>query len=177
MRARAGGYIIDMVIFSAVAMVMTVISGGIFLLMTDGAQEDPSDAQFYFMFGLVGFGVPLAWTALNIALLLLRQQTGGQYVAGVRLALDNGDAPGIGAVAAWWFALNPLLFSWPMAFVSGLALVAVSLASLGNWDLVLSMGYVALCIAAPPLALVAAALDGRHRTLYDRIARTTVTTA
>jgi hypothetical protein len=175
-RARAGGYIVDMVIFCAVAMIMAAIAGGIFLFVTDGAQEDPSDAQYYVMFGFIGFGVPLVWTVMNVALLVTRHQTGGHYVAGVRLRAEDGSAPGIGTAVAWWFALNPLFFSWPMALVSGLALTAISVASLGNWDLVVTGAFLSLCLVALPVALIAAAVDGRHRTLSDRIAGTIVAT-
>jgi hypothetical protein len=159
-----------MVIFGAVAMVIFVVVGGTFLWTIDWGQDDPSDAQFYFFIGSIGAGIPLVWTAMNLGLLMLRRQTGGQYVAGVALTRVDGKPLRIGTLVVWWLALNPLLFSWPMSLTSGTCLLAIAALSLGMVDLVLALLFVLLCTIAPIVALAAAAADARNRTLYDRVA-------
>src|SRR5262249_49788747 len=123
--ARIGGYLVDTVIFAAIAMIVVVCAGFFLLATTDWAKKDPSDPQFYAFLAIIGLGTPLVWTALNLTLLSTRRQTGGQYVAGLRLIGEDGAKPSTAAVVAWWFCFNPLLFSWPMALVGGLPLAAV----------------------------------------------------
>lgn len=170
LRVRTAGYAVDMVLFAAVAMFMAVLSGFVLLMITDWAKRDPSDRQFYLFLSLFGLGTPAAWSALNLVLLALRSQTGGQYVAGIRLRREGGGAVRGRAALAWWFYLNPLLFSWPMAIVASLPLAVVtaivsSKAAVGAFVVAL-----VLCVAAPVLALVSALLDPRHRALHDRVA-------
>ena len=113
LRARAGGYVVDMVIFAAIAMVMLVIAGVVILASSDWAQTDPPDSATYGALAVIGLGTPVVWTAMNLVLLITRRQTGGQYVAGVRLAREDGAPLSLANILVWWFALNPLLFSWP----------------------------------------------------------------
>ena len=84
LRARIGGYLVDMVIFAAIAMIVVVFAGFLLLATTDWAKKDPSDPQFYMFLAIIGLGTPLIWSALNLGLLATRSQTGGQYVAGIR---------------------------------------------------------------------------------------------
>ena len=167
-RQRIGGYAVDMVIFAAVTMVVAVIAGLQLLIITHGATQDSTKSVYAFL-AILGLGIPLAWSALNLALLVTRRQTGGQYVAGIRLVREDGRRLSTRDAVVWWFCLNPVLFSWPSAITTALPLAFVS-------SLVLSrMGFVAfgvvltLCLTAPLLALVAALLDGQNRTLHDRI--------
>lgn len=177
LRARVGGYVVDMVIFSAVAMVMVVIAGGQLLLVTRGATRNASDPTLYAFLGIIGLGTPLAWTLLNLLVLLTRRQTGGQYVAGLRIARADGGAPGARALLAWWFCLNPLLFSWPMALVTGLPAAGAASLLLQRATLAVFLTFVTLCVAAPIVALAAASTDARRRGLHDRIAGTVVVPA
>lgn len=172
-----GGYIIDMVIFAAVAMIIVVISGAVLLIQTSGATDDPSNSAVYTFLGLIGIGVPAVWTALNLALLATRGQTGGQYVAGLRLRREDGGAVTTGNAVGWWFALNPLLYSWPMAALTGgpLAVMAMSATSAASFAVFVAI--VVVCAIAPVAALFAAMLDGQNRALHDRIARTVVAPA
>lgn len=176
LRSRIGGYVVDMVIFSAVAMIVVVIAGLQLLLVTSGATRD-SDKAIYAFLAIIGLGTPLAWSALNLLVLLTRQQTGGQYVAGVRVAREDGGPPRRRDVLAWWFALNPALFSWPMAIVTGLPLSFVISLLLQRATLALFGALIVLCVLAPVAALIAAATDGRRRGLHDRIAGTIVVPA
>jgi hypothetical protein len=171
LRARIGGYVVDMVILGAVTMVVVVIAGIVLLATTAGASESEADAELYAFLAIVGFGVPIAWTALNLLLLITRAQTGGQYVAAIRLeSQDGGPLPARSAVA-WWFALNPLLFNWPLALVVGFPLSAVVALSLDRLSILAFLLVVSLCLLAPIIAVVSAMLDTHNRTLYDRVAR------
>jgi len=170
LRTRAGGYIVDMVIFAAIAMVITVFAGFILLYSTDWAEQDATDAQFYTFLAIIGLGVPIAWSALNLSLLLTRNQTGGQYVAGVRLrAAEDGRVLPREALA-WWFCFNPLLFSWPMAVATGFPLAAVIALVLDRVTLIFFFVLVTVFIASPVIAFISAMLDADDRALHDRIA-------
>lgn len=177
LRVRVGGYVVDMVIFSAVAMIMVVVAGAQLLLVTHGATRNASDPTLYAFLAIIGLGAPLVWTVLNVFLLLARHQTGGQYVAGVRVARADGGEPSGRAIVAWWFCLNPVLFSWPMAIVAGLPSSGVISLLLQRATLATFLALLVLCVAAPLVALAAAATDGRRRGLHDRIAGTIVVSA
>lgn len=169
LRARSGGYLIDMVIFAAIAMIVIVFAGFLLLATTDWAKKDPSDPQFYMFLAIIGLGAPLVWTALNLVLLSARSQTGGQYVAGVRLVGEDGAALSVRQAAAWWFCLNPLLFSWPMACVAGLPLAAVIALLLSRFTIVVFGILITLCLASPLIAAISAFFDAQHRALHDRM--------
>ncbi|MEK7692624.1 MAG: RDD family protein [Chloroflexota bacterium] len=171
-RARAGGYVVDMVIFAAIAMIVVVFAGFLLLAMTDWAKQDPSDPQFYTFLAIIGLGTPIVWTGLNLALLATRGQTGGQYVAGLRLVREDGSRLSPREAAAWWLCFNPLLFSWPMAGVAGLPLAAVIALILSQLTIVVFGVVMIICVASPIIAVVSALMDGQHRALHDRIAGT-----
>ncbi len=174
-RLRAGGYVVDMVILSAIAMVMLVAGGIVLLILTDGATDDSrQDAGIYALLSLFSIGTPVLWTALNLPLLVWRGQTGGQYVAGVRLVRADGSPPRPVDIAVWWFALNPLLFSWVMAVPAVSALGIVGALTLSVVTITVLMTPAMLCVAMPVVSLVAASIDRRNRTLQDRIAGTVV---
>jgi len=158
-----------MVIFAAIAMLITVLSGAILLLVTDGAQQDPGDAEIYLFLAIIGFGVPIAWSALSLLVLLTRSQTAGQYVAAIRLQTEEGAPLPLRDALLWWCCFNPLLFSWPMALVTGLPLAAVIALVLSRFTIVVFGVIITLCLLAPIVALVSAALDAQHRALHDRI--------
>jgi hypothetical protein len=166
-----------MVIFSAILMLMCVAAGALLLLLTHGATGDPTDPQLYLSIAVVGFGAPAIWSILNLILLSTRRQTGGQYVAGVRLAREDGAPLTRRDTAVWWFFLNPLLFSWPMGAVASLPLVAVVALAVSRGTLAVWFIVVALCVAAPLVALVSAVVDAHNRTLHDRIVGTIVVPA
>jgi hypothetical protein len=177
LRARTGGYVVDMVIFLAIAMILYVIAGAVLLFVTDFAEQDPSDAEVYTFMAIISVGVPLCWSALNLALLATRQQTGGQYVAALRIEKEDGAALSRGSALAWWFAGNPLLFSWPMALATGLPLSALIWLLLAPVATLVFILFIALCVIMPIAALVAAVVDERNRGLHDRIAATVVVPA
>jgi uncharacterized RDD family membrane protein YckC len=171
-RQRIGGYVVDMVIFAAVTMIVTVIAGLQLLLVTRGATED-SDKAVYAFLAIIGLGTPLAWSVLSLAVLTTRGQTGGQYVTGVRLAREDGW-PLSSATLAWWFCFNPLLFSWPAAIVTILPLTFVISLVLNRVSIVVFGVVMTLCVVAPLIALISALSDRLHRTLHDRIVGTIV---
>jgi hypothetical protein len=159
-----------MVIFAAITMIVTVVSGFILLATTRWGEDDPSDAQFYTFLAIIGLGVPLLWSALNLALLSARGQTGGQYVAGVRITREDGSALGAAHATAWWFCFNPLMFSWPMAFAAGLPLTAVAAVGVSSISIFVFGVVFVICAAAPLIALISALADAQNRALHDRIA-------
>ena len=169
-RSRVGGYVADMVIFAAIAMIMLVIAGFILLWSTDWAEQDASNAELYTFITIFGLGTPLIWTALNLSLLMARGQTAGQYVAGVRMVQQDGMRLGSKPALVWWFALNPLLFSWPMALVTGLPMAALVSLVVNVVSLFLLALLVLACVVAPILAFASAMIDGQNRALHDRIA-------
>jgi uncharacterized RDD family membrane protein YckC len=173
-RARTGGYVVDMIILAAVALIMFVIGFGILLASSDWAKNDPPNSAYYGALAIVGLGTPLVWSLMNLLLLATRSQTAGQYVAGIRLAREDGERLRLRSAAAWWFALNPALFSWPMACVTLLPLAATAALALNKASTALVFTIAALCIVAPAIALVSALLDRENRTLYDRLAGTIV---
>lgn len=170
LRARIGGYVVDMVIFSAVTMLATVLAGFILLAGIDWGTQDPTDPQLYTFLAIIGLGTPFIWTVLNLGLLVSRSQVGGQYVAGLKLVSEDGGAIGPRESIAWWFCFNPLLFSWPMALIAGLPLTAVISLLSSSLTIVVFGVVVTLCIASPVIALVSAALDRNNRALHDRVA-------
>jgi len=170
LRSRVGGYVVDMVIFAAIAMVIVVFAGFVLLLATDFAEQDAADADFYMFLALIGAGTPLVWTLMNLALLVTRGQTGGQYVAGLRVEPERGGRLSIWQALGWWFALNPLLFSWPMAAIAGFPLAAVVALLAESVTLGFTISIVLLCLLAPLAALIAALTDAHNRALHDRAA-------
>lgn len=172
-KSRVGGYVVDMVIFGAVSMVIIALAGLVLLLLTDMAMDDPNDGDLWLGLGIVAIGTPVVWSLMNLALLRSRGQTGGQYVAGVRLSDERGGRLRTGQLLAWWFAGNPLLYSWPMALVAGtpllmLALVGATTLSVFIWALV-SL----ICFAMPIAAFVSGLIDAQNRALHDRVAGVT----
>jgi uncharacterized RDD family membrane protein YckC len=169
-RARIGGYAVDMVILAAISMLASI--GALFLLLfaTDFAEQDPSDATLAACFAVLFAGVPAIWSALNIGLLLARRQTGGQYVAALRLAREDGNPLTLQTVCTWWFCGNPLLFSWLMIGVAGVPLLAAAALAPGDVALAVPIFVILLAAVLPIVAVISALLDPRNRALHDRIA-------
>jgi len=166
-----------MVIFAAIAMLMTVFGGALLLALTNGAKNDPSDAETYAFLAIIGIGTPLVWSIMNLTLLATRRQTAGQYVAGLRLQKEDGTQLSRPNALTWWFCFNPLLFSWPTALVSCLPLAAVIALVLSKLTIVAFGVILVVCLAAPLLALFSAILDSQNRALHDRIVGTVVVPA
>jgi len=173
-RARIGGYVVDMVIFAAVAMLVIVVAGAVILLSTDGAEQDATNAEIYTFVATIGLGTPLIWTLLNVALLTTRGQTGGQYVAGVRIEHEDARPARLTSIVAWWFCLNPLLFSWPMALVAGAPIAALLFLVLNVFALFVLALVVLVCLVAPIVAFASATANADNRALHDRVAGITV---
>lgn len=174
LRARAGGYALDMLLFAAIAMLVIGIAGFILLFSTSPAKHDATNRDFYRFFGMIGIGVPVLWTLLSIGLLFTRSRTGGQYVAGVRVVRADGRPLSRRSAMLWWFCFNPLLLSWPMAIVAGVPLTLIVAPVLGPVTILLFGVLLALCIVTPIVAAVSAALDAQNRTLQERLIGTRV---
>ncbi len=177
LRARVGGYAVDMVIFAAITMLFTVLAGFVLLASTNWAENDPSDPQLYAFLAIIGAGVPLVWSALNLGLLAMRSQTGGHYVAALKLVTEDGGPLRPRDAAVWWFCFNPLLFSWPMTLVAGLPLLTVISLLSSRIVFVLFGVIVTVCLASPAIALISAAIDRQRRALHDRVARVILVSA
>ena len=173
-RARVGGYVVDMVIFAAVAMLVLVFAGFLLLWRTNWAEQDPTDPQLYSFVAIMGIGTPLVWTLLNVPLLKARGQTGGQYVAGIRLVTLDATGVTMRQAVTWWFVLNPLLYSWPMGLIAAIPLVALFALLASTLSLFLFALVAFVCIAAPLVAFISGLLDPQNRALHDRIAGTIV---
>jgi uncharacterized RDD family membrane protein YckC len=177
LRARFGGYAVDMVILSAIAMLASIGTLFLFLLASDYAEQDISATQTLACLTPLLIGVPVVWSALNIALLLTRGQTGGQYVAALRVAPEGGASLSPRTACAWWFSGNPLLFSWPMAGIAGFPLLVAAALVPGDFELAAPLLLITLCLILPIVALVSALVDPRNRALHDRIAGVVVVPA
>lgn len=177
LRARIGGYVVDMVILAAIIMIVTVISGFILLARIDWGTEDATDPQLYTFLGMIGIGVPLVWSALTIAVLATRNQTAGQYVAGLKLLSEDGGRPAIRNLLGWYVCFNPLLFSWLMAGAVCLPVIAVLALALNRLTFVLFGVLVTLCVVSPLIALISALLHPGNRALHDRVAGVVVVSA
>lgn len=177
LRARTGGYVVDMVIFAAISMIMFVVAGGVLLFSTDWGVNNLPDPALYAALATVGIGTPLLWTLMNLLLLATRRQTGGEYVAGLRLVREDGAQLTRGNIVGWWFLLNPLLFSWPLACVAAIPLAGTIAVALSRTTVVVFGVVIVLCALSPLIALVSAAIDGQNRALHDRIIGTIVVPA
>lgn len=177
LKTRVAGYVVDMVIFAAMAMVVMVVVGAVFLWAVGGGTDDAPDSYFYAAFSVVAAFTPLLWSAMNVALLAARGQTGGQYVAGVRLEGASGGRPAGRQILAWWLCLNPLLFNVPMILVTAVPITLILFISLSRVALFLLAVLVTLFVVAPVLALISAIVDDENRALHDRVAGVVVTPA
>jgi hypothetical protein len=167
-------------------MIVFLVAGFMLLLSTDFAQDvDASRGDMYLFASVWLAGAVGAWSALNLLLLATRKQTGGQYVAGLRLARSDGAPLSFRDAAIWWFCLNPLLFSWPMAALAGTPMLIITAqaldgdaalagVTLADGMLVASFLVLILCAVLPVVALAAAAIDAKNRALHDRVVGTLV---
>ena len=177
LRTRIGGYVVDMVILAAIIMIVTVISGFVLLARIDWGTEDATDSQLYTFLAMIGAGVPLVWSVLTLSVLVARDQTAGQYVAGLKLSAEDGDRPAGRSVVGWYFCFNPLLFSWLMAGAVCLPLTAVVALAVSRASFIAFGVLVTVCAVSPLIALVSAMLHPEHRALHDRVAGVVVVPA
>jgi len=170
--SRVLAYAIDSVVLGIFSVAFVACGFLYMLIESDGGLRDvPDSAQWGFVYASLAT-VP-AWLLLNLALLVRRGQSIGQYVIGLRIAGEDSGEPGVTRLALYLLALHPLVFHPVLALFWGLlAFVALSLTS--SHVLVLgSLAVALLCLAAPIIALVTAAADG-GRALHDRVAGTKV---
>lgn len=163
-----------MVILCAIAMVVLTIGGLLLLFSIDFGEQDPSNADLYLFTAIIGVGCVVIWTVLNLFLLATRSQTGGQYVAGIRLTRNDGAAVSLPDAAAWWLCVNPLLFCWPIAGVAGYALLLPAALLASNAMLIIGIFVIIVSIVSPLAAFASALLDRDNRGLHDRIIGTRV---
>ncbi len=89
---------------------------------------------------------------------------------GVRVEDEDGRPARFRTVLAWWFCLNPLLYSWPMALVAGAPIAALLFLVLNVFALFVLALVVLVCVAAPIVAFASAVANGENRALHDRVA-------
>lgn len=167
--SRILAYVVDSVILLAVLLVFFIVAGA--QLIAWGSE--PPDSAYYTFFAILMLGI-VAWSVLNLALLLWRGQTAGQYVLGQQVVTEAGERPGGRALLVRWFALNPLLFHPALAFswfVFGAIVFSLTLNLLA---LVVALTMLVLCLVAPPLALVSAIISRRRRALHELVSGTAV---
>jgi len=174
---RISAYVIDSVVLLGFVLAVFTLAGLVLWLSSNLGKEDPPDAAYYAFMAIFIGGTLIAWSAFNIVLALLRGQTAGQYVAGLRITSENGQTPSAVQTLLRWFALNPLLFHPLLIPVWALfATMAVSL-TMNQLVLVLTLGLASLCVVAPSAALITALLDRDGRSLHDRVSGTLVTSS
>jgi uncharacterized RDD family membrane protein YckC len=166
---RLLAYLLDSVVLFGFTMLFASVAFINIFLRSESGRTRASDEVIWDSVILLVLTVP-AWLLVSLLLTWRRGQTVGQYVAGLRLAREDGADPGIGQLALYWLALHPLLFH-PLLGGFWLLMAVVAL-SLQQHDavLVLSLGIAILCLLAPIASLVFAMLDPERRAIHDRIA-------
>jgi uncharacterized RDD family membrane protein YckC len=168
--------LIDSAVLLGFVLACFALAGLVLWLSSDLGQNDPPDEAYYAFMGVFIGGTLIGWSAFNLALIIWRQQSIGQYIIGLRIGPDGGPAITPGQAVLWWCALHPLFFHPLLIPVWALfAAIAVSL-TLSQIVLALTLGLVTLCVVAPLVALITVLLDREGRSLHDRIAGTLVTT-
>ena len=172
LRARIGGYVVDMVIFAAITMVMTVLAGFILLASIDWGTQDPTDPQLYTFLAIIGIGTPLIWTLLNVALLADARSNGWASMSlgcgsSARTATRSAHERRVRLVVLLQSAALQLADGVHRRPATGDRVVSLISSSL---TIVVFGVVVTLCIACPIIALVSAAIDRNNRALHDRVA-------
>jgi hypothetical protein len=171
---RALAYLIDSGALLGFVLAFFALAGLILWIASDLGKEDAPDAAYYAFIGVFIGGTLIAWSVFNLVLCWWRGQSVGQYIVGLSVVDVAGERPSGSKFVLRWLALHPLLFH-PL-LIPVWALFSALTVSLTLSDIVLglTLGLVALCILAPAVALVSAAIDQEHRALHDRATSTMI---
>ena len=169
-------FAVDSVVLLSFTLVLLAVAGLQLLIVSDFGEEDPPDASFYAILGIVMAVIPL-WLAFNVALCRWRGQTVGKYVAGIRVVRENGRPLDVWTSLARFLVLHPLLFHPFLALLWLLTAAITTSVTLSAAVLVVTLALVFLSLAAPFLAAGSVLLDGRRRAIHDRATGTMVVAA
>jgi uncharacterized RDD family membrane protein YckC len=167
--SRVLAYLVDTAVLFGFATLFTVLAGLVILVGTGSGRNTISDTQEW-AFSAILLATWPAWLLFNLALCARRGQTVGQYVIGLRIVDEAGDAPGYRRVLGYLLSLHPLIFhpmlSGPWLLVGFLG---VALAE-NEVILVLALAVALLCLVGPLANFVFALFDPQRRALHDRLA-------
>lgn len=166
---RCLAYAVDSVLLFGFSMAFSAAAFLVIFLGSDtGRSNITADEEWAFVaFLLATFP---AWLVFNLALMINRGHTVGQYVIGLRARDIEGHAPSPGKVVLYWLALHPLLFHPLLALPWGLfATLGVTIAG-SEVLFVLALAMVFLCLVTPFVTLVSVAVDPQRRGIHDRLA-------
>ena len=163
---RLLAYVLDSIVLFAFTMLFAAMAGGNMYLSTHGGDRAITDSAEWTSIGIFIAAMP-AWLILMVVLSVLRGQTPGQFVLGLRIVAEDGSKPSPGRLTVYWLALHPLVFH-PM-FGGGWVVLAWA-ALLSQAVFLLSLALAILCFVAPLASLIFAVIDRQHRTIPDRLA-------
>lgn len=164
--ARLVAYLLDSVVLFAFTTLFAALASLVILASSDFGAENPSDSAFS-IFGIVLLATMPAWLLVNVLLLRRRGQTIGQYVMGLKVAMEDGSPPSARNLVVYWLALHPLFFH-PM--LAGFWLLLAFYALTSDVMFIVSLALALLSLVAPLAALIFALVDPQHRALHDRLA-------
>ncbi|HLF08286.1 MAG TPA: RDD family protein [Dehalococcoidia bacterium] len=164
--SRLLAYLLDSLVLFGFTMLFAALAGLNMFLRSNNGEEAITDADQWTSIAIFLGAMP-AWLLAMVWLGLKRGQTPGQYVTGLRVVSEDGSAPSLQRLAAYWLALHPLFFH-PM-FGAGWVLLAWA-ALLSEAAFVVSLALALLCFVAPLAGLIFALVDPQRRAIHDRLA-------
>ena len=166
---RLLSYLLDSLFLLAFTLVFFTAAGLYIFLSSSSGRTNPSDEAFSLFAAILVATVP-SWFILCAALLLLRRQTLGQYIAGLKVASEDGAPPGALRILAYLAALHPLIYHPLLASVWAL-IWYLSVADFRGDVVVLGSLAMAIVSLIAPLASLAFLLaDPARRSIHDRLA-------
>jgi uncharacterized RDD family membrane protein YckC len=163
---RILAYVLDSVALFTFAMIFAALAGLNMFVRTDSGQEGITTADEWTSIAIFLAALPL-WLIVMLVFGVRRAQTLGQYILGLRSIREDGEAPGLPRLVAYWLALHPLLYH-PMFGATWLLLAWATL--LSEAIFVFSLALAILCFVAPLAGLVFAVVDPQRRAIHDRLA-------
>ncbi len=171
LRSRGFAFLLDSLVLLFVTMAFASASGFNLYIGTDSGQGTLSDRTAWESLAILMAAVPM-WLVISLVLLTRRGQTVGQYILGLRVVKENGDAAGLVRLLVYCLALHPLFFHPLFTLCWALfAYMAFSLASDAPLGVaIFALAAALLCLIGPFVALFSALGDSGRRALHDRIA-------
>src|SRR6266498_3317080 len=107
--ARILAYVLDSIVLFAFTMLFAALAGLNMFVRSDGGQEGITTADEWTSIAVFLAAMP-AWLLIMLVLGARRAQTPGQYILGLRIVREDGEAPGVQRLLGYWLALHPLLY-------------------------------------------------------------------
>jgi uncharacterized RDD family membrane protein YckC len=166
---RALAYLVDSFVLFGFLMLFAAAAFLNVFLQSDYGEGHLSDDAEWSLVAILMVALP-AWLVLNLILVLRRGQTIGQYIMGLEIRTEEGEAPRRLRLLAYWLALHPLLFHPLFAFLwLFFALVTLSLTE-SVVAVVVTLTLALLCVVAPLGGLIFTLVDPQGRAIHDRLA-------